>query len=195
MKKKRSNNHDGNPHTEGFDMFGAKTRFLLVLSIALFGLSAAYAALPGDPARTPFNRGVADGWSGGRWNHGFHEGRFGWWWTVGPSWYWYAQPAYPYPAYPYGPQETGVQDYAPLQGADAPPDEVWYYCNDPKGYYPYVEDCRQGWRKAPIVPSLGSASITPGAHQYYCSNPEGFYPEVDDCKSGWRIVPSIAPPR
>jgi hypothetical protein len=30
----------------------------------------------------------------------------------------------------------------------------WYYCEDPKGYYPYVESCPQGWRRvAPTPPS------------------------------------------
>jgi hypothetical protein len=36
-------------------------------------------------------------WIGGAWRHGFHNGRLGWWWQVGPFWYFYDAPAYPYP--------------------------------------------------------------------------------------------------
>ncbi len=27
----------------------------------------------------------------------------------------------------------------------------WYYCNDPAGYYPSVQDCPQGWLR--VIPS------------------------------------------
>jgi hypothetical protein len=36
-------------------------------------------------------------WRGGRWYHGPHSGREGWWWVIGGSWYFYATPIYPYP--------------------------------------------------------------------------------------------------
>jgi hypothetical protein len=118
-------------------MTGTDRSLLLALLIALAAPGDSQAAVPGaGPSRGGIDRSAADGWSGGLWTRGFHEGRFGWWWTVGPSRYWYAQPAYPYPAYPYGPQDTGAQDYPAQQGAGAPPDEYWYYCNEPKGYYP-----------------------------------------------------------
>jgi hypothetical protein len=140
-------------------------------------------------------RGGAPDWDRGHWNEGMHDGRMGWWWTVGPSWYWYAQPAYPYPDYPYDPAQSGAEDYVPNQQADVLADDHWYYCDDPKGYYPYVAECRQdAWRIAPIVPSLG-ARRTAGEPQYYCNDPAGYYPMVADCKRGWRIVPAVAPPR
>ena len=41
-------------------------------------------------------------WRGGRWFHGWHGNRLGWWWIVGPAWYWYPAPVYPYPN-PYTP--------------------------------------------------------------------------------------------
>jgi hypothetical protein len=28
----------------------------------------------------------------------------------------------------------------------------WYYCESAKGYYPYVSECREGWRPVPAVP-------------------------------------------
>jgi len=43
-----------------------------------------------------------DRWHGGRWFHGEHLRRLGWWWLVGDSWYFYAAPVYPYPD-PYAP--------------------------------------------------------------------------------------------
>ncbi|MGH7090725.1 MAG: hypothetical protein ACREFQ_17655 [Stellaceae bacterium] len=79
-----------------------------------------------------------DFWRSGRWFHGVHEGRRGWWWTVGPSWYFYPAPFYPYPD-PYLPP-TVAPGAAPL----------WYYCTNPPGYYPYVAACAVPWR--PVVP-------------------------------------------
>jgi hypothetical protein len=73
-------------------------------------------------------------WRGGHWFNGFHDGRPGWWWIVGPNWYVYPAPVYPYPD-PYLP--PGM---AP--GATA----TWYYCDNPQGYYPYVPSCALPWR-------------------------------------------------
>src|SRR5690348_7675736 len=41
-------------------------------------------------------------WRAGRWYHGRHDSRLGWWWVVGGVWYFYPQPVYPYPD-PYRP--------------------------------------------------------------------------------------------
>jgi len=79
-------------------------------------------------------------WRGGRWIHGEHEGRFGWWWNVGPTWYFYSQPVYPYPD-PYLP---------PVVSAPPPPgQQFWYYCRNPQGYYPYVPQCYGPWEPVP----------------------------------------------
>jgi len=42
----------------------------------------------------------------GYWRHEFHDGRWGWWWIVGPIWYYYPEPVYPYPN-PYEPPVAG----------------------------------------------------------------------------------------
>lgn len=76
-------------------------------------------------------------WRGGRWFHGVHGGRSGWWWIVEPNWYFYPAPLYPYPD-PYLPSVLGA----------APPG-YWYYCPDPPGYYPYVAQCFVRWRAVP----------------------------------------------
>jgi hypothetical protein len=80
------------------------------------------------------DRGV---WRGGRWQHGVHGGRGGWWWVVGPSWYYYPAPVYPYPD-PYWP---------PLAGPA--PEGYWFYCPSVGGYYPYVAICPDGWVREP----------------------------------------------
>ncbi len=79
-------------------------------------------------------------WRGGAWYHGVHEGRNGWWWRVGPSWYFYTAPVYPYPD-PYVP---------PVIAAPTPsPQQFWYYCRNPQGYYPYVPQCFGNWEAVP----------------------------------------------
>lgn len=82
-----------------------------------------------------------DRWRGGRWVHGRHSGRFGWWWVIGDVWYFYPAPVYPYPN-PYSPPVV-VAPTAP------PPPTNYYYCDNPAGYYPYVPSCRVPWRIVP----------------------------------------------
>lgn len=96
-------------------------------------------------------------WRGGRWHHARHDGRLGWWWVVGPSWYSYSRPIYPYPrftgpAYGLPPYRDRVIVERPAAPLGAPPAQSWYYCEDPKGYYPYVSSCRGEWRAVPVTP-------------------------------------------
>ncbi|HEY0524083.1 MAG TPA: hypothetical protein VGD08_11870 [Stellaceae bacterium] len=81
-----------------------------------------------------------DRWRAGRWYQGRHDGRAGWWWVVGGTWYYYPQPVYPYP-----------DPYQPPVAAGPPPSPgaVYYYCDQPSGYYPYVPSCPSGWRMVP----------------------------------------------
>ena len=87
-------------------------------------------------------------WRGGRWTHGRHDGRLGWWWVVAGLWYFYPSPVYPYPD-PYQPPVV-------LQPAQTPASQYWYYCADPAGYYPYVAQCRVNWKQVPASPPPGS---------------------------------------
>ncbi|HEX3882032.1 MAG TPA: hypothetical protein VHW66_05190 [Stellaceae bacterium] len=83
--------------------------------------------------------GHVGNWHGGAWNHGWHNGRFGWWW-VAPGfadWYFYNAPVYPSPD-PYVPP-----------GIAAGPSPYWYYCANPQGYYPYVPQCYGPWQPVP----------------------------------------------
>lgn len=52
-------------------------------------------------------------WREGYWFHGAYLDRMGWWWIVGPNWYFYSAPIYPYP--PANPQPVAIM------AANAPP--------------------------------------------------------------------------
>jgi hypothetical protein len=75
-------------------------------------------------------------WQGGNWQHVNHNGRFGWWWTVGPDWYFFDAPVYPYPDL-----------YTPL----GQPFGWWYWCDTYSEYYPYVTYCPVAWES--VMPS------------------------------------------
>jgi hypothetical protein len=90
-----------------------------------------------------FHERDLDLWRRGRWFHGPHAGRDGWWWIVGAVWYFYPAPIYPYPD-PYLPPVVAVP--AP------PPVQYYYYCPRPAGYYPYVAVCSVPWRAVPATP-------------------------------------------
>jgi len=92
-------------------------------------------------------------WRSGHWNHGYHDGRLGWWWVVGGLWFFYPQWVAGYPD-PYTPPPTViVQPTAPAAPSTPPPSQYWYYCDAAKAYYPYVQSCPAGWRMVPATPS------------------------------------------
>lgn len=95
-----------------------------------------------------------DHWVGGRWNHGWHNGRYGWWWFAGGLWYFYDTPVYPYPGY--------VSDYYADDETYAPGPGYWYYCPNPPGYYPYVQSCSTPWQPVPPAPPPGYAAPQTG---------------------------------
>lgn len=106
-----------------------------------------------------------------------HFGGFGfgfgfwdpWWWGWDPAEYWgYPYPYYypyyypPYPAY-YAPP-PGPPPQASVQPTGAPPQQYWYYCDDPQGYYPYIQTCNSAWR--PVAPTQQPGNtITPQPKQ------------------------------
>jgi len=98
-----------------------------------------------------------DLWRRGRWHHVSHDGHFGWWWVVGPTWYFYPEPVYPYPN-PYEPPVAVIVPQAPATPAPPPPaPQNWYYCEASKAYYPYVPSCPSGWRAVPATPGTPPA--------------------------------------
>ncbi len=40
----------------------------------------------------------------------------------------------------------------PVQSYTSQPQQSWYYCDDPQGYYPTIQTCNQGWRQVPATP-------------------------------------------
>jgi hypothetical protein len=107
--------------------------------------------------------GVGHAWGGGHgfgghgfgfhgFHHGFHHfGRFhrfggprigiG----IGPFWGPYWDP-YVYPP-------VVVQSPPPVVVQPSPPQTSWYHCDNPEGYYPYVQQCPGGWRPVAPTPS------------------------------------------
>ena len=49
--------------------------------------------------------------------------------------------AYPWSGYY---PDYGYYDYGQTYSS-----QVWYYCSDPAGYYPYVTQCNTGWQAVP----------------------------------------------
>ncbi len=107
-----------------------------------------------------FGREDLDFWRAGGWRHERRDGRFGWWWVVGGTWYFYERPVYPYPlvvsevAIPptvvvAPPPPVVVQ---PPPQMVSPPPGMWYYCDNPRGYYPYVASCSVPFRPVPAAP-------------------------------------------
>lgn len=86
-------------------------------------------------------------WKHGHWHHGYHGSHWGWWWVVGPSFYFYNGPVYPYPD-PYIPPAVVIESVPIMQNEDAAPD-YYYFCENPQGYYPYVPECSTAWIPVP----------------------------------------------
>jgi hypothetical protein len=116
------------------------------------------------------------GWHDGYWFHGVYGTYAGWWWVVGPTWYYYPAPVYPYPPLDGPPPGYIVQNAPPPPMATAPsasgdvtgppsssgamPAGVKngtqkafiYYCASTKGYFPSVKSCAEGWAVSPVKP-------------------------------------------
>jgi hypothetical protein len=49
-------------------------------------------------------------------------------------------------------EEAAAPTPAPGPQAAAPQTANWYYCESAKAYYPYVAECKEGWRQVPATP-------------------------------------------
>ena len=110
-------------------------------------------------------------WHGGHWVHGFHHGRDGWWWVVGPTWYFYPAPVYPYPD-PYSVPPPVVQGLAPTVVVPAAPGTVVGTPTSPPYTAPNGQTCREYQSMADIG---GQRQMVYGTA---CLQPDG----------SWRIV-------
>ena len=128
------------------------TAFLLVAAgVAEAGGGYRYDSV-GYHHRGPYRSGyyrVGGGWGwGGGWGY---RGGWGYGWgggaplypgvfLGGPGPYGWGAP------YPYYPQPLVVVPPQPQVYVQQPaPQQYWYYCENPKGYYPYVPQCRGEW--------------------------------------------------
>jgi hypothetical protein len=144
-----------------------KRSLLAFAALGLFGAAAlAHAGPPrgggryvGPPGHYPGGayrpfypayRPVYPAWRAGYWGPGY--------WGPWP-YAWGATVALPYAVAPLvvntAPAAPVVQ---PLP--EAPASSYWYYCTQPAGYFPYVQQCSQPWMK--VVPQVpGSTSAPP----------------------------------
>jgi len=89
---------------------------------------------------------------------------FGWPGYYYPNSYAYPPASYPYPYTYYAPTAapvTIIQQIPPAAVYAPVPDPMpvavatlpaYYYCNNPKGYYPYVQSCHVSWQTVPATP-------------------------------------------
>jgi hypothetical protein len=59
---------------------------------------------------------------------------------------------YLYPPVVVGPPPVYVQPPPRVYVQPPPPRPYWYYCDNPAGYYPYVQQCPGGWRQVNPAP-------------------------------------------
>ena len=78
---------------------------------------------------------------------------FGFGVPVVPAPWYYAPPPVVYapPPVVYAPPPVVVSP-PPQPAYVSQPTQTWYYCENPKGYYPYVASCNGAWRQVPAQP-------------------------------------------
>lgn len=140
--------------TKGADML---TKNILIYGLLSVSAVTAVPRLAAAHEHDHHWHGELHEWHSGRWYHGHHEGRDGWWWIVGSTWHYFVRPVYPQPIVVTPPPTVIVQGQvasAPVPPpAPAPaPVQSWYHCNSPQGYYPYVTSCPGGWTTVPAAP-------------------------------------------
>lgn len=136
----------------------------LQIAIAAIALLAGVAlAAPADAHGYRY-RGYGGYWYGPG-VHFYYGGPY--WW--GPRYYAYPYSYYPYAYYPPPSYSYTVPSSPPVyieRGDDNQPQSTapaepsgpasgaqwWYFCNSPRGAYPYVRECPGGWEKVPAVP-------------------------------------------
>lgn len=102
-------------------------------------------------------------WGGGGWGHrhafygGFYSGGYPYF-GYGYPYYGFGYPYYGYGfGYPYYSRTIITSPPTPPvyieRAAPAQESGYWYYCNNPKGYYPTVKECPGGWLQVAPEPT------------------------------------------
>ena len=146
----------------------------LKLAVIAFAAACVVAPVSGAMAQSHGGGGVHGGGGGFRGGYGgFHGygGRGFGFYFGGPylGWpYYYGAPyGYPYPYGYYYPYPDDGYLYPPQQpmGSAAAPENYWYYCDNPKGYYPYISSCNGQWREVsptpPAPPRPSALQVSP----------------------------------
>jgi len=127
-------------------------------------------------------------WTNGYWFHGNYSGYAGWWWVVGPTWYYYPTPYYPYP--PVGARPVYV---AQVQGAPLPP-AAPLPAFPPSGATMPIPPSGIAPSAAPqAISSPPPGTVRSQAFSYYCEKSKKYYPLVTDCPDGWIAAPVKSP--
>jgi hypothetical protein len=133
---------------------------------------------PGPPAGSGWHGAPPPRPPGGAAWHGGPPPRYGWpgsysSWSVGitldpffygpwfyPGPYYYPPYNYPYPPVVSVPATPPVYiERAEVAEPASPASASWYYCNNPQGYYPYVENCPGGWQAVAPRPPAASGEV------------------------------------
>jgi hypothetical protein len=120
---------------------------IFLITISLLFSSVVIAGPP------PYHGGYGGGYHGGYYGHDSHGSAY--WWGpalglglgLGAGWLIWGPPVYNYP-----PPQTIIVQQPPVV-YQAPEPNYWFYCQNPTGYYPYVQTCPSGWMK--VVPQPG----------------------------------------
>jgi hypothetical protein len=150
---------------------------------------------PGFRGRGPGGPGFRRGFRGGSTvflGPGYYDPFWPYGFGLGYGYGYYGWPGYPYP---YS-STLVIRDRPASPGYLAPPDEpgvppeqYWYYCSDPDGYYPYVAECNQEWQQVPVTPPGAPQAGGPPDGQDY--GPDDGAPPP----SGPRNLQRTPPPR
>lgn len=132
-----------------------------IKKIGLLTILVAVAISPLASARGHGGGHPRSHWDGGHRNFGGFYGGF-----YGPGFGFYSGPAFGYgwrqpyyqPYYYAPPPVITVQPVTPPvyieQNQQPLPNNYWYYCRNPEGYYPYVKQCQGQWQQvAPQPPT------------------------------------------
>ena len=96
---------------------------------------------------------------------------------------------YPYPGpnpYPSPPTPPPGPPDESDDVAYAPPPAVWFYCNGPAAYFPYVKDCEGEWQMLPVMPPPPGSGPPRSIDAFeYCNESKRYYPYVSTCSKHW----------
>jgi hypothetical protein len=169
---------------------------VLVVLAAIVGVAPSIAFADPPPADWGGHGGSHGGHGGHGGHHGSGDGGGSGGVIVDPGPYGTDAP-YPYPGYPY-PGEPSPGTPGQPSGQDAmtmpPPMPLWYYCDRPGGYYPYVKTCEGDWQgMPPAPPPPGAGPPISDVAWDYCDDVKGYYPYVASCKHHWVAIQASVP--